>query len=157
MVSDCIPLRGEYLADVLCRAFLVQVPPVILSIVLVQWKLRVPQKNLDAIPEQSIRHKLRRIDFVGAVFMSITILSTLFVLDVGGQKYAWSHPLLIASGCIALVGAATFYFWERLFAKEPIFPVQLLTRYVVVTSYGILLLQNFSQTAVGVCSRVPVR
>jgi predicted neutral ceramidase superfamily lipid hydrolase len=150
MVRVSLFLVTRFLADSISRAFLVQLPPVIL------WKLRVSQKNFDAIAEQSIRHKLRRIDFLGALFMSVTILSTLFVLDVGGQKYAWTHPILVASGCVALVGAITFYIWERFFAKEPIFPVQLLTRYVVVTSYGILLLQNFAQTAVSVCSEAPM-
>lgn len=80
--------------------------------------------------------------------MSITIFTALFVLDTGGQKYAWNHPVVVTSACVAVVGAGTFVLYERFLAKEPIFPVQLLTRYVVVTSYGILLLQNFSQTAV---------
>jgi hypothetical protein len=80
--------------------------------------------------------------------MSITIFTALFVLDTGGQKYAWKHPIVVTSACVAIVGAGTFVLYERFFAREPIFPVQLLTRYVVVTSYGILLLQNFSQTAV---------
>jgi hypothetical protein len=126
----------------------VQIPPVVLSIILVQWKLNVPQKGLEQGPKQSTREKLQRIDFGGALLMSITILTTLFVLDTGGQKYAWSHPIIIASACIAAVGAIGFWMQEKHGAKEPIFPVQLLARYVVVTSYGIMLLQNFSQTAV---------
>lgn len=80
--------------------------------------------------------------------MSITIFTALLVLDTGGQKYDWNHPVIVTSACAAVIGAGTFVVYERYFAKEPIFPVQLLTRYVVGTSYGILLLQNFSQTAV---------
>ncbi|KAI4954926.1 hypothetical protein J4E86_006236 [Alternaria arbusti] len=128
-------------------AFLAQVPPVILSIVLVQWKLDVPQKTFKPGHCESTRDKLRRIDFVGAVCMSITIFTALLVLDTGGQKYDWNHPVIVTSACAAVIGAGTFVVYERYFAKEPIFPVQLLTRYVVGTSYGILLLQNFSQTA----------
>jgi hypothetical protein len=127
--------------------FLVQVPPVILSIILVQWKLEVPQKNLEGA-QQSTRDKLRRIDFGGAFLMSITILTALFVLDTAGQKYASKDPTIIVSACVAVIVAVSFSVYEKYGAKEPIFPIQLLTRYVVVTSYGIMLLQNFAQTAV---------
>jgi hypothetical protein len=95
----------------------------------------------------SLRDKLRRVDFVGAILLSVTIFTALFTLDSGGQNYAWSHPIVVSSGCVAIVAAVSFSLFEIYFAKEPIFPVELLARRVVATSYGILLLQNFSQTA----------
>lgn len=82
--------------------------------------------------------------------MSLAILTALFVLDTGGQKYEWTHLVIIVSTCIALVSGVIFYFYERDYAREPIFPVKLLTSYVVVTSYALLLLQNFAQTAVSI-------
>jgi hypothetical protein len=148
MVSLPISFLRTLVTEKRIRAFLVQVPAIILSIVLVQWKLEVPQKSLKSGHSESTREKLRRIDFIGAVCMSITILTALFVIDTGGQKYAWDHPIVIVSGCIAVVGAGVFVGYERFGAKEPIFPVQLMTNYVVVTSYGILLFQTLSQMAV---------
>jgi len=130
------------------RAFLAQIPPVVLSIILVQWKLNVSQKGLEQGSGQSTREKIQRVDFGGAALMSVTILAALFVLDTGGQKYAWKHPTIIALACVAAAGAIAFYIHEKYVAKEPIFPIQLLTRYVVMTSYCILLLQSFSQIAV---------
>lgn len=146
--SSAVASHQRHWLTIWTRAFLAQVPPVILSIVLVQWKLKVPQKSLNITPQQSARDKLLRIDFIGALLMSIAILTALFVLDTGGQKYAWKHPIVISSACIAIISAGAFCLFEKFCAKEPIFPIQLLTRYVVVTSYGILLLQNLSQTAV---------
>ena len=130
------------------RAFLLQVPPMILSIILVQWKLEVRQKSIDSARPETIQEKLRRIDFVGAVFMSFTIFTALFVLDTGGQLYPWSHPMIISLVCLSLLGGVLFFLFESFKAKEPIFPVQLLSNYVVVTSYAIIMLQNISQTAV---------
>lgn len=82
--------------------------------------------------------------------MSLAIFTSLFVLDSGGQIYAWNHLIIITSACIAIAGGVAFYVYERFYANEPIFPVQLLTCYVVVTSYAILLLQNLAQTAVSI-------
>ena len=135
--------------DRVSRAFLIQVPPTVLSIFLVQWRLKVPQRNSRDTQQYSAREKLGRIDFVGAFLLSLTILTALFVLDTGGQMYSWKHPIIIACACTALVGGMAFFLVEKYCATEPIFPIQLLTRYEVVTSYAILLFQNFSQTAVG--------
>ncbi|KAH7396957.1 putative major facilitator superfamily transporter [Phaeosphaeria sp. MPI-PUGE-AT-0046c] len=145
----CGGVVGGYLASTIGWrwAFLVQIPPVMLSIALVQWNLKVPKQSSDAASQQSLRSKFSRIDFVGALLMSSTILSALFTLNMGGQKYAWTDPILIVSGCVAVVGSMVFLVWERSFAKEPIFPVGLLTRSVVITSYSILLYQNLAQTA----------
>jgi hypothetical protein len=73
---------------------------------------------------------------------------TLFVLDTGDQMYAWKHPVIIAFLCTAVVAVLTFGLFEKCYAREPIFPIQLLTRYEVVTSYAILTVHNLSPTAV---------
>ena len=88
--------------------------------------------------------------------MILTILSALLVLDTGGQKYAFSHPIIIASICLAGVGGVAFCLVEKYWANEPIFPLGLLANYVVVTSYTILSVVNLSQTAVSevrICRR----
>ena len=130
------------------RVFLVELPPTTLSVVLVQWKLEVLKRQAATPILETQGEKLARIDFLGAFVLSITILSSLFVLDSGGQKYAWKSPIILSLVCVAVVGGISFCFLEKYFAKEPIFPIQLLRRYEVITSYTILTLQNLSQTAV---------
>lgn len=73
-----------------CRAFLVQTPPIVIAILLVQWRLKLPTRNDDS--NQSRSEKLRRIDFVGALFLCYTIFAACFLMDVGGQRYAWDSP-----------------------------------------------------------------
>ncbi|OAL50141.1 MFS general substrate transporter [Pyrenochaeta sp. DS3sAY3a] len=145
---SCGGVIGGFLASTIGWrwAFLAQVPAVLLSIGLVFWRLEEPKRARPENPNVT-RNKLCRIDFIGAACMSLTILTALFVLDTGGQKYEWRHPVIIASTCIAVISGLIFYFYERDYASEPIFPVKLLTSYVVVTSYALLLLQNLSQTA----------
>lgn len=127
---------------------MVQFPPIIVAIVLVEWKLKVPQKSLEDQPMSSNWDMMKRIDFLGGFFMSLTILTVLLVLDTGGQKYPWMHPIIILSSCLAVASGVAFYLVERYWATEPIFPLHLLTHYVVVTSYMILSLQNLAQSAV---------
>ncbi|KAI4698421.1 hypothetical protein J4E81_005644 [Alternaria sp. BMP 2799] len=112
---SCGGVIGGFLASTIGWrwAFLAQVPPVVLSIVLVQWKLDVPQKTFKPGHCESTRDKLRRIDFIGAVCMSITIFTALLVLDTGGQKYDWNHPVIVTSACVAVIGAGTFVVYER--------------------------------------------
>ncbi|KAJ2906649.1 major facilitator superfamily transporter [Zalerion maritima] len=99
-------------------AFLMQVPPVLISAVLVARLVHVP-------PKQSDKSYLARVDFVG-VFLIISFLVLLLLgLNAGGNLVPWSHPLVLAS--IPLSGAAfiTFAIWEDR-AKQPIIPVRLL-------------------------------
>jgi hypothetical protein len=128
------------------RTFLCQCPPTLIAIGLVEWKLRVPPSKF--VKEEDARAKLNRIDWVGAVSLGLAILCPLLVIDLGGQKYAFSDPFIISTAVMAVVSGAIFLIQEKYFAKEPIFPLHLLTHYTVVTSYAILFLQTFSQTAV---------
>lgn len=130
------------------RAFLVQCPPTILAIILVELKIKVPQGDLEYGKSTSQKDKLKRIDILGALFMSMTILASMIILDTAGQKFPFTHPIIIASISVAIISGLAFIAVERYWAKEPIFPLQLLTHYTVVTSYSILALQNFAQTSV---------
>lgn len=117
---------------------------------LVAWKLPETKGkgNLDGHETNYPKQGFQRVDFLGAGFMSATILSLSFILDMGGVKFAWLSPVILILGCVAVVCAVGFYLVERSWAKEPIFPLHLLSCYDVVTSYTLILLQNASQTAV---------
>jgi hypothetical protein len=149
MVSYCPQSQYAVHTDTL-RAFLGQFPIAIIAVVLVEWKLSVPKGSINdgAGAKTSQWQKLKRIDFTGAFFLSAAILTALLMLDMGGQKLPWTHPVIIACGCAAVVCAACFGLVEAYWATEPIFPLNLITHYVVITSYSILTLQNIAQTAV---------
>lgn len=111
---------------------------------LVWWRLEEPQQNIDL--KQSIWTKLKRIDFVGAFFMSIAILASITALDLGSKQASASVLTILVA--VAATAGVLFALAEKLWAKEPIFPLELLGKDAVVTSYTIIFIQTGIQVAV---------
>ena len=119
-------------------AFLIQVPPIVLAIVLVQWKLQLtPPKH--AIVHQSKWEKLKRIDFIGAFFLCLTISSICLILDTGGQKFPWNSGVIKSMAGIGGAAAVAFVVSATL-VPEPIIPLRLLGQYAVATNCIIIIL-----------------
>jgi hypothetical protein len=132
---------------------LLQCPLVLAGALLIEWKLKLDTDQQQQKQQQQqqqaggggdLRQKLKRIDFQGAFFLCLTILGALGVLDLGGQKLPWSHPVIVGLGCTAVVCSVGFTLTERYCAAEPIFPLRLMAHYVVCTSYLMLTLQNLA-------------
>lgn len=118
---------------------MIQIPPTVIGILLVQWRLKLqPTAVTDA--EDSAWTKLKRIDFIGAFFLCLTIGSWCFVLDVmGSEAYTWSSPIIIACMVVGSVAAVAFIVSGH-YAAEPIFPLSLWVKRAVITNYFIVLL-----------------
>ncbi|KAG9664409.1 MFS general substrate transporter, partial [Aureobasidium melanogenum] len=140
---------GEYLGSAFDhqltshRAFIGQCPLLLLSIVLVWWRLEEPQRNVEH--KQSIWTKLKRIDFVGAFFMSIAILASITAFDLGSKQA--STPVLVTLVAIAVTAWILFALAEKFWANEPIFPLELLGKDAVITSYTIIFIQTGIQVS----------
>lgn len=80
--------------------------------------------------------------------MSLTILSGLLVLDMGGQKYPWTHPTILAAAGTMVCAAIAFCAVETYVAVEPIFPLRLMSQRAVITSYALLCFQMVAVTSV---------
>lgn len=117
---------------------------------LIAFILKVPPKEHDhaSVRKHSLGSKLGRVDFVGALLMSATVLSFLLVLDVGGEKVSWTSPVIFLLVVAGLASGTLFIFAERSWAKEPIFPLHLLSNRDLVVPYLILMLQTASQIGV---------
>ncbi|KAF5678966.1 multidrug resistance protein fnx1 [Fusarium circinatum] len=99
-------------------AFLIQVPPVLVSAVAVHFLVRVP-------PKQSDKSFLARIDFMGAFLTSSFLVFLLLGLNSGGNLVPWTHPLPLTTIPLAFITFGLFLFWESK-ARQPIIPVKLL-------------------------------
>ena len=119
-----------------------QIPPVLLAIALVQWRLSLPAKDTDT--DESRWTKLKRVDFVGAFFLCLTIFAAAFLIDMAGQKLAWTSPLVIVVAVLGVTSAVLFVVTARK-VKEPIFPLRLATHYDLITNYIIVWLQVMVQ------------
>jgi MFS family permease len=100
-------------------AFLIQVPLLAISCVLVLWKVKVP-------PKEANEAKLRQVDFLGAITLVATLVLLLLGLNAGGNQVAWTHPLVLTSLPLSAVSLGVFVYIEANVAAKPVIPVRLL-------------------------------
>ncbi|CAM1509716.1 Fc.00g000510.m01.CDS01 [Cosmosporella sp. VM-42] len=127
-------------------SFLIQVPQTIFAILLVALRLKSPKLAFKGDEEASTLNRLKRIDFLGAFLMCVTIVTFLLPLSVGGNQFEWTHPIIPGFLGASHILAFIFGYVELKVAREPIFPLTLLTRRDIVLPYAILFLQNIAQT-----------
>lgn len=120
------------------------------AILLVTWKLKspAPVASSESDKHGSQMGKLRRIDFLGAMSLALTIVGFLLILDLGGQKVSWTNPLIWIILAVAAICGIIFIFNEAYIAREPIFPLRLLVQRDVMAPYLIQALQSGAQFAV---------
>jgi len=107
-------------------AFLIQVPIVLVSAVLVHILVKVP-------PKISNKSLISRIDFTGS-FLTVAFLVTLLLgLNAGGNLVPWTHPLILATLPLSVFLLYAFIWWENR-AEQPIIPVRLLLDRTVLTA-----------------------
>jgi hypothetical protein len=134
------------------RSFLGQCPLTLLAIIstyLLVPKQTAPQKG--NVKEGS---KLARIDFAGAFLLAATILLFLLPLEITGVKIPWTHPLVLVLFASSITMGVFFVYVETHWAKEPIFPLQLLRSRFVILPDLLVFLQMSAQ--LGVCAPQPL-
>jgi MFS family permease len=125
--SDWDPEGGFLSSTIGWRwAFIIQIPILLISAVLVWLKVHIPLKNTEETPWQ----KFQKVDFLG----SITLVSAVSCLLVGMTlktsadiELLWSDPkvwvLLLLSGVLAIA----FILTEKYIARAPLMPMRLIT------------------------------
>lgn len=131
------------------RSFFGQAPLMAIAIILA-WLLVPSSIGTDkaTASPQSKTSRLARVDFLGSFLIALTILAFMLPLELGGQKLAWSHPLIPALFGASVVCAALFAVTEARWAKEPVFPLALLRDRDTVTSFAVMALQVAAQLGV---------
>ncbi|KAI9834038.1 MAG: hypothetical protein M1819_003323 [Sarea resinae] len=99
--------------------FLIQVPLVVVSGLLVFFTVKIPVKEHSTPP-------LRRVDFLGALSLLVSLVLLLLGLNSGGNQVPWTHPLVLTTLPLAGVSLCVFVYVESRVASEPIIPVHLL-------------------------------
>ncbi|KAI9759581.1 MAG: 2-hexaprenyl-6-methoxy-1,4-benzoquinone methyltransferase [Chaenotheca gracillima] len=109
------------------KAFLVQIPFVIVSTILVGFLVRVPVKKTN-------KPRLKRVDFLGVLFLILSLVLLLLGLNSGGNIVPWTHPLVLTSLPLSAVSLLIFIYVEEKVASEPIIPVRLLLNRTVAAA-----------------------
>ena len=142
-------------------AFLIQLPFLLVSGILVAVKVDIPVKNTD-------KARIKRVDFLGAITLVLTLVTLLLGLNTGGNQVPWTHPLVLTSLPLSAVFLGVFIYVEAYVATEPVIPVKLLLDrtvaaacltnwFTTMTVFGLLFylplyfqVQGFSATGAGV-------
>ncbi|RKP27167.1 major facilitator superfamily-domain-containing protein [Syncephalis pseudoplumigaleata] len=101
-------------------AFYINLPIGIISLAIIVFGFHHPPIG------GSIRMKLKRIDYPGAVLLLASIICALLAVGWGGNAYAWDSPLIISLLCVAVVVCGAFVWVEGRYAKEPFIPARVL-------------------------------
>ncbi|WDK16821.1 major facilitator superfamily transporter [Colletotrichum graminicola] len=136
---------GGWLADTIGWrwSFLGQ-SPIFLVAVLLCWLFLPKEKHVTKDeaasevgpkPGETRKNSLARIDFLGATLLSFFVLAFLLPIEIGGTKIPWSHPLIFVLFGAAVVLGGLFVVTEERWAKEPIFPLELLRHRDIVLTY----------------------
>lgn len=81
--------------------------------------------------------KDRSIDFLGAIFLTIGLVSLLLALVWGGNQYDWISEPILAMMSVFVLSVGTFIWIEKR-AKEPVLPLELFKNSVFTTSMIII-------------------
>lgn len=82
--------------------------------------------NLAKTSGKGLRETFSSFDTYGAMGLTATTTCLILGVNLGGNVFTWSHPLVITSLVLFVVAAVSLYFIERK-AKYPILPIPLLS------------------------------
>ncbi|CAG8592801.1 12488_t:CDS:1 [Ambispora leptoticha] len=100
-------------------AFYINLPTAALTIIIIITMLHLPHVY------GSLKEKIKRIDFIGTIFLVASIVIILLPLNWGGNTYSWDSPIVISLFCVGAVLVCVFIFIEFRIAIEPVIPQHL--------------------------------
>lgn len=88
-----------------------------ISLLALYLTLRLPQAQA-----KKSEHDPRKIEYSSAALLLMSVAVPLFALNLGGEIFPWSHPVVIIMFCLTPVLIALFYYAETRIAVTSIVP-----------------------------------
>ncbi|KAJ2805981.1 hypothetical protein H4R20_001869 [Coemansia guatemalensis] len=123
--------------------FYFDVPFIIVALVLGAFSIRIPKY------QGSKMHMLKRIDILGTLFITGSVLTLVLALNYGGNVLKWSSGVVITLFVLAVFLFIVFAFIEAKMASEPILPRSL---FKTRTGGALIIMQPF----IGIATFAPV-
>jgi MFS family permease len=121
---------GGYLCDHIGwrGAFLIQLPFIFVYLIAAAWTVPADLGvKRTGIERMKVSQLVRSIDITGSVILIVCVTSLIVGLNFGGNVYAWSHPLIIASLVSSIALAVILVFYERQ-VPRPVLPIELMSK-----------------------------
>lgn len=133
------PVVGGVITDLLSWhwIFYVNLPIGAASLAVIARALRRPQPQ-----------RQRRIDYPGAVLLTLSTTALLLVLSLGGTEWPWTSPQLAMTAAAAVVLAAVFIL-HTLHVPEPVLPTELFRNRLFVVASAVLALTFMGMLGAG--------
>ncbi|KAB8228191.1 putative MFS multidrug transporter [Aspergillus alliaceus] len=130
-VGGCLGLAfGGFLCDHVGwrGAFFVQLPFIFIYFLVAAWTTPADLGLKRAKAERMTFFQLvKSIDLVGSFILVLGVTSLIMGLNLGGNVFSWSHPLVVSSLVSSLILAVIFVRYERN-VERAVMPISLLTK-----------------------------
>ncbi|THC95427.1 hypothetical protein EYZ11_005069 [Aspergillus tanneri] len=130
-LGGCLGLAfGGYLCDQVGwrGAFYVQLPFIFIYFVVAAWTtpgdLGLKRARAERAP---LRQLIKQIDLVGSLILVLCVTALIMGLNLGGNIYSWTHPIVISSLIMAAVLSVVFVRYERT-VERAVMPISFLSQ-----------------------------
>jgi len=138
------PILGGVFAERNWRwCFGVNMPVCLGALVMMYFWLQVSNGSPDQ-PRKSVKEILR-VDVVGILVLTTSVVFILFALSSGGAAYDWSSPIIVGTMTSGFAGVVLFALWERCrWCAHPIMSPHIFSNrttiaaFVVTTAHGFI-------------------
>jgi uncharacterized RDD family membrane protein YckC len=99
-----------------------------ITLVVLYFTIRLPQAKTS-----ESEHAAEQIEYLSAALLLFAVAVPLFALNLGGEIFAWSHPIVTNMFCLTPILIAFFYYADTRIAITPIVPKRFVqNRYVAI-------------------------
>ena len=137
------PLLGGVFAELNWRwCFYINMPVCFVAFVMIYFWLDVGGGM--KTQEVSVLGELKKVDYLGTVLLTFSVVMCLISLSTGGAPNPWSHWSVVMPLVFGVVGFIGLIFWERSErCKYPIMPPHVFSNRTTVVSFALTAMHGF--------------
>jgi EmrB/QacA subfamily drug resistance transporter len=143
-VGTCLgPVLGGVLADRHWRwCFYINIPICVVAVFFMYIWLNVGG-GINT-KEVAIMDELKKVDFVGNFLLTASLISVLVALSMAGAPHPWTHPAILVSLILGLVGVVAFAFFQcSTYCKHPIMPPHVFSNRTTNIAFALTTIHGF--------------
>jgi hypothetical protein len=96
--------------------------------------ISIPDSGVKGDERQTVLQKLRRLDLIGFLLFTPSMIQFILALQWGGIKFSWNSATVIGLFCGAFGNLLVFLAWEYHMGDEAMIPLPLMRRQIIWSS-----------------------